>query len=682
METPLKLDKNLKIQNRVLWFSKTKKKVPSFGADFLVDLFVTSEHINDALASDYYSIVVVEYNTDAPECLEVLTAAKKFSPQTTRLLIGSNIDDDFMVAAVNIGGVFATLLEPITELRLKATLELASDQYHNSLNRKKLLEEIRLQNRKLENMNINLENMVLERTNHLESANQAAEKNLTHMRDLTHLVQELSHLRAIDELLHLIYKELKYFHELRPPILNYVSLDSTAKMVSIQGKQIFEKTVRKIWPSRSEVRVNDREDQKYLANEFGRPLGKILALPLSQMLNRNMKSDPLPHLYFEHNFSEAEVDVFLESTKDWLQPISIALDRIILEKHLKSTSQQWESTFDGIKDPIAIIDSHYNVVRSNRHFSSKSFEKRCHQSFQKSDQKCEGCPLEQALLTNKSKRGIVKRDDKIFEVYSYPIRLDGETTSAAVINHYVDVTLTRELQSRVVQTEKMAAIGFLAGNIAHELNNPLTGIRSLSQILIEEVKDDKPQNKQVREDLGEVERASERSQKIIENLLQFASGATQNRKIVTPLNEIIRKTLPMLKTSFREHRTEIIFEPTEACVLVEPHLVQQVVFNLVNNACQAMVKQGTLRIESKVEEIDGKICCVLEVEDTGEGIPENIRESIFEAFFTTKKEGQGTGLGLSMSRNIVRKFSGDIQLRSELGVGSVFRVILPRVEGK
>ncbi len=667
--------KSLKPQNRVLWFSKIKKKAPHLGSDYLVDLFVTSEHISDALASDYYCTVVVDYSTDASECLSILTLAKKFSPQTTRLLVGTYIDDEFMAQAVNEGGVFATFLEPVTEQTLKSALDSAGEQYRNSLNRKKLLEEIRMQNRKLENMNINLENMVLERTIHLESANQAAEKNLTHMRELTHLVQELSHLRSIDELLHLIHKELKHFHELRPPILNYVSLDSVAKMVSIQGKQIFEKTVRKLWPSYSEIRINDREDQKYLANEFGRPLGKILALPLSQKTNSNNGS-PLPHLYFEHNFTDMEVELFLASTKDWLQPISIALDRIILEKHLKSTSQQWESTFDGIKDPIAIIDSHYDIVRANRHFNTRNFEKKCHQTFQNSDEKCEGCPMGQALVANKSIKGVVKKDDKVFEVYSYPIRLDGETTSAAVINHYVDVTQTRELQSRVVQTEKMAAIGFLAGNIAHELNNPLTGIRSLSQILIKEILD----NKQVREDLGEVERASERSQKIIENLLQFATGATQNREILISLNEIIRKTLPMLKTSFREHRTEIIFETSEALVLVEPHLVQQVVFNLVNNACQAMVNQGKLRIESKVELIDGTEKCVLEIEDTGEGIPENIRESIFEAFFTTKKEGQGTGLGLSMSRNIVRKFNGDILVESQLGIGSRFCVILPKVE--
>ncbi len=679
MQAKAILKKRIQPQSRVLWFSKAKRTAPSFGEEYVVDLFLTPEHISDALASDYYSAVVVEYSTGSAECLEILKLARRVSPQTTRLLIGANIDDEFMQDAVNTGGIFAALVQPVDEAVLKKTLDSAVEEYRNSLNRKKLLEEIRMQNRKLENMNINLENMVLERTNHLESANQAAEKNLLHMRELTHLVQELSHLRSIDELLHLIYKELKHFHELRPPILNYTSLDATAKMVSIQGKQIFEKTVRKLWPSRSEIRINDRDDQKYLANEVGRPLGKILALPLSQKSNRNSKSDsPLPHLYFEHNFNDAEVEVFLDSTKDWLQPISIALDRIVLEKHLKSTSQQWESTFDGIKDPIAIINTQYDIVRANRHFNTKNFEKKCHQTFQDSDEKCEGCPMGQAITSNKSTRGIVKKADKVFEVFSYPIRLDGETSSAAVINHYVDVTLTRELQGRAVQTEKMAAIGFLAGNIAHELNNPLTGIRSLSQILIQEI----THNKQVREDLGEVERASERSQKIIENLLQFATGASENRQEIVSLNDIIRKTLPMLKTSFREHRTEIVFEPTEASVLVEPHLVQQVVFNIVNNACQAMENQGTLRIESKVEEMNGELFCVLEVEDTGEGIRPDIRETIFEAFFTTKKQGQGTGLGLSMSRNVVRKFKGDILVESELGVGSKFRVILPLVQAK
>jgi two-component system NtrC family sensor kinase len=665
-------------EQRILWFSKAKKKIQSFSSNYRIDLFVDSDLISDALASDYYSTVIVEFGSNESECLEILKTAKKLAPQTTRILIGSQITDELMIAAVNVGGVFATLLEPFDNLRLTEVLSLATDQFRNSLNRKKLLEEIRIQNRKLENLNINLENMVLERTNHLEAANQEAEKSLTHMRDLTHFVQELSHLRAIDELLQLIYKELKHFHELRPPILNYVSLDSTAKIVSIQGKQIFEKTVRHLWPSKNEIRINDRADQKYLANEFGRPLQKIIALPLSQKLTKNFREeDPLPHLYFEHNFSEHEIEGFLSATKDWLQPISIALDRIILEKHLKFTSQQWESTFDGIKDPIAIIDSHFEIVRANRHFTSKSFAKKCHQAFQNQEEVCAGCPMQLALTSNKSQRGIVKKADRVFEVYSYPIRLDAETTSAAVINHYVDVTLTRELQGKVVQTEKMAAIGYLAGNIAHELNNPLTGIRSLSQILIAEIKD----APQLIDDLGEVERASERSQKIIENLLQFSKGSTlQSRNSKVSLNEIIRKTLPMLKTSFREHRTNIIFEETEAQVFVEPQLVQQVVFNLVNNACQAMKNQGTLRIESKVEIIEEQKFCVIEIEDTGEGIAEHLRESIFEAFFTTKEEGQGTGLGLSMSRNIVRKFEGDIKVESQVGVGSIFKVILPYVE--
>jgi len=669
------------MQQRILWFSKIKRKARVFESNYQIDLFTTSDHIVDALVSDYYSTLLLESQDNTSECLEILKTARQVAPQTTRILAGSELSDQFIVEAVNQGGVFAVLLEPTPEQELKKVLDAACDQYRNSLNRKKLLEEIRVQNRKLENMNINLENMVLERTNHLESANQEAENNLAHMRDLTHFVQELSHLRAIDELLHLIYRELKHFHELRPPILNYVSLDSTAKIVSIQGKQIFEKSVREPWPRKSEIRINDRQDQKYLANEFGRPLGKILALPLTQKLNKNLKNDdPLAHLYFEHNFNDAEVEVFLKSTRDWLQPISIALDRIILEKHLKTTSQQWEGTFDGIKDPIGIIDSQYNIVRANRHFNSKSFEKKCHQTFQNSEQKCVGCPLEQALTTNKPTRGIVKRDQRIFEVYSYPIRFEGENTSAAVINHYVDVTLARELQSKVVQTEKMAAIGFLAGNIAHELNNPLTGIRSLSQILLKEIAGSPQSSPQLIDDLSEVERAAERSQKIIENLLQFAKGETQSRKLVVAFNEVIRKTLPMLKTSFREHRTEIILEPSEAKVLVEPQLVQQVVFNLVNNACQAMQDQGSLRIESKIELIDKKSFCVLEVHDTGAGIPEDLYESIFEAFFTTKKEGQGTGLGLSMSRNIVRKFGGDILVTSRVGVGSKFRVILPLVE--
>jgi signal transduction histidine kinase len=222
----------------------------------------------------------------------------------------------------------------------------------------------------------------------------------------------------------------------------------------------------------------------------------------------------------------------------------------------------------------------------------------------------------------------------------------------------------------------MAAVGLLAGNIAHELNNPLTGIRSLAQVLLAEV----PRAEPIHADMAEVEKAALRSQKIIENLLDFSRGGSGREQEVMPLDEIVERTLPMLKTAMREHRVEIDLEAGKgALVRIEPHLMQQVVFNLVNNACQAMREPGTVSIETRLVAAEGPEPAAAElcVRDTGIGIPAEIIDSIFEPFFTTKPEGQGTGLGLSMSRQVIHQFGGAIRVASEPGRGAEFTVRLP-----
>lgn len=285
--------------------------------------------------------------------------------------------------------------------------------------------------------------------------------------------------------------------------------------------------------------------------------------------------------------------------------------------------------------------------------------------------------MAEALSTGQPKQGQIKRNGRTYDVLSYPIIIDGDQTSTNVINHYVDVTVARQLHGQVVQNEKMAAIGLLAGNIAHELNNPLTGIRSLAQILISELKEDTP----LKSDLKEVESAAARSQKIIENLLEFSKGGgLEERELKIPFNDVVERTLPMLKTAMRDHRSHINLTDELTLVKAEPNLLQQVVFNLVNNACQAMTEIGTISIETEIVKTANKSQVCLKVGDTGSGIPDEIKDAIFEPFFTTKEEGRGTGLGLSMSQSIIQNFGGEIKVVSEVGKGSTFMVYLPLVD--
>jgi len=160
--------------------------------------------------------------------------------------------------------------------------------------------------------------------------------------------------------------------------------------------------------------------------------------------------------------------------------------------------------------------------------------------------------------------------------------------------------------------------------------------------------------------------------------LAFSKGGSDEKQVLISLNEIVRRTLPMLKTAMRDHRCELNLCEEEYQVRVEPHLMQQVVFNLVNNACQAMKAPGTITIETgRIEDEKGKAWIVLKVKDTGIGIPPEIIDSIFEPFFTTKEEGQGTGLGLSMCQSVIRNFGGDISVKSSRPGGTEFTIRLP-----
>jgi signal transduction histidine kinase len=267
--------------------------------------------------------------------------------------------------------------------------------------------------------------------------------------------------------------------------------------------------------------------------------------------------------------------------------------------------------------------------------------------------------------------GQIQVDGRLFQVHSYPILVDQGGKATNVVNQYVDITQSRELYLRMLQSEKMGAIGMLAGNIAHELNNPLTGIRSLSQVLLQEV----PQEGTLHADLIEIEKASARSQRIIKNLLDFSKDEEQPWEYVS-VDEVVEKTLPMLKSALRTHRTEVDLQTLGKTVYIEPHLMQQVVFNLINNACQSMKDAGRLRVATSLE--NGKV--LLEIEDTGVGIPADIKAKVFEPFFTTKKEGQGTGLGLSMSKSIIEQFGGSIEFKSADPVGTLFIIRLPMKE--
>lgn len=625
------------------------------------------EKIDAELQRHSIQCVIWSLESHIDSTLTYMRRLKKKFPLVTQIAVLSGSADLQIESLINDSLAFKILSQEDSYQYVRASILDALAQFNQQVERRKLLDQVRDQNRHLEETRANLEKSVYERTKSEQDSKSEIEAKVLRMRELVRFVKDLAVAVTAEELVFLLRKEIRRFHQVREPCLSLITNAKKAVHFYFRGSHFKQKAAIQSWIDGVRIRINDPEDSLYLANEFGRPFGKVIAFPILLGKQQSETSKVSAILFFEHALSDGETEEFLNFVSERLQSLSLALDRILLEQELRNSSHLWAHTFDGIRDPVAILDLEYNLLRANRQFAEASGSHKCHKLFAEREVPCVGCPLPQALQSGKPEVGQVQRGDRVFEVHSYPIYFAREDRVTTVVNHYLDVTVAHDLQSRMVQNEKMVALGHLAGHIAHELNNPLTGVRALAQLCLNELS---PQS-QIYQDLKEVEAASQRCQSIIQNLLQFTSGG--DKKLRVSLKEVISSTLPFLKTALGDHDVEIDFSPGQDWIEVEPHLLQQVVFNILNNACQAMPSRGQIHIKSGVE---GKQI-YFSVKDSGIGIAAKNIERVFEPFFTTKKEGEGTGLGLSMSRQIVRSFGGDILVKSAEGQGTEFKVYLP-----
>jgi signal transduction histidine kinase len=544
------------------------------------------------------------------------------------------------------GALFLDTSEPSAEGFKVVQVALTRQRERERNNQ--LMQMMRAQNRRIEELNQSLEQAVSERTLSETESRRASQRNISRVREIIGFIKELAQVLDIQDLLPLVRRQVKEHHGLEAPLLFIPRGENFGDLYYLRGSQIIRTRVRETWEVSPRIRLNETRDSVFLANAMGRPFGKVLRFPLITVRHQKDAARS-PLLFFEHNLGAGEADDLIEALSEKLQPVSWALDRLVLEQELKSGSRDWEMTFDELPEPIAILDHDGRVLRSNSHWRDEFRD----------------------VLTHESSEW--RLGNQAYAIEKYPIRMGDEAPPLSWVVYLRDETRSQKLKSQAVQVEKMSAIGQLAGHIAHELNNPLTGIRSLSQVLLTET----PEKAQIHQDLAEVERAAARCQAIINNLLDFSRGGLEQKVRVMDLNEIAKKTLPFLKSATGKFRSDIQLSDDSLPVKVEPQLMQQVIFNLVNNACQAMKEKGEITVHTKRDDS----WAVLEVRDTGPGIAPELKERIFEPFFTTKREGEGTGLGLSLSRDFVRQFGGDLECESTHGEGSTFRVRLPLEPG-
>lgn len=355
-------------------------------------------------------------------------------------------------------------------------------------------------------------------------------------------------------------------------------------------------------------------------------------------------------------------------------------EQVMLKRETEESARRFSQIVDTVHGLITIRDLKGRYQLANpaacRFFGlpAEAFVGRTHAElfpsemaslFEKNDQKALSYPGQHI-----SHEEVFTLGDREYILISERVLLsDYKNDPVAVCSVSRNVTESRRLQQELVLTEKHAAMGKLSAGVAHELNNPLTGILTFTEELLDEA----PNGSPLREDLEVILRETLRCRQIVRDLLDFARKDQLKRQTVG-LESIVRRTLGLLQkqASFHDIRFQLELSTEPLLTRGDPNQLQQVLLNLVINARDAMDGKGTITVRTSA---DGNRVC-FSVADAGVGIPKENLPQIFEPFFTTKGS-QGNGLGLAAVRSIVERHGGDIRVESRAREGATFSVVLP-----
>ena len=345
-----------------------------------------------------------------------------------------------------------------------------------------------------------------------------------------------------------------------------------------------------------------------------------------------------------------------------------------------------ENILESLNDGIAVINPDRRVVRWNRRLEElfgvrheEAVGRRLGELFDRSFLDVLGSRSDSAEGTAFYRVPLTTRHDParrlLVNVATTPLRQsDGSIAGSILILE--DISGRVQLEEQLQISEKMASIGLLAAGVAHEVNTPLTGISSFTQMLLQNAEPDDPRTKV----LEKIERQTFRAAKIVNGLLNLARPAQVDSGPID-LHAVINDVLSLLEHQLKNGSIQVRKELGPPGLIVQgiEYKLQQVFLNLFLNARDAMPRGGWLTIATSVRH-DGAI--VVEISDTGSGIPPDQLSRIYDPFFTTKDIGKGTGLGLSITYGIVQEHGGTITCDSSVGQGTRFQIALPAASTK
>jgi len=365
------------------------------------------------------------------------------------------------------------------------------------------------------------------------------------------------------------------------------------------------------------------------------------------------------------------------------------------EEEVARTAREWQNTFDATKDAIWVLDANNRILRTNKTAES-CFKRPCSEMMGKpcweiahgTTEPIPSCPLVRARKSGHRETMELQQGERWFEVTVDPI-FDAVGQFAGAVRIMSDITQRLTLEAQFRQVQKMEGIGQLAAGVAHDFNNILAVIQLQASLL----KTEKGISSEQLESASEIEKATERAANLTRQLLLFSRRQTMQPRDLD-LNQSINDMTKMLRRTIGDDiQVQFKFAMEPLLIHADAGMMDQVLMNLAVNARDAMPKGGQLVIETSTVEFDesvraqspqarpGSFVC-LSVKDTGYGIPPENLQRIFEPFFTTKDVGKGTGLGLATVFGIVQQHQGWINVDSEVGRGTTFRIYLPRLAAK
>jgi len=334
-------------------------------------------------------------------------------------------------------------------------------------------------------------------------------------------------------------------------------------------------------------------------------------------------------------------------------------------------------------------------------YTTNCLNTECHQIFNGTPDPCEGCNIPSAVLSGRhesfERKGFIN-PERLEQIIVYPINHDDLHTGAAIIR-ISDVTRARQMERELIQADKMISLGVLVSGVAHEINNPNSFIMLNGPLLWEAWKSIVPILEKYHAENGDfnigglpysdmrdeipqlfsgIKEGSERIQRIIQDLKNFARQDGAGMDQYVDMNEVIKSSIRLTDNLIKKATKffKVEFGQKLPLIMGNKQKLEQVMINLIENACQALPdKKKGLFITSFFDKIER--CVAVEVRDEGEGIPKNLLPRIMDPFFTTRRSEGGTGLGMSVSSNIIKGHGGKIEVESEWGKGTTIRFFIP-----